>query len=254
MKHLRVLIAFVLCYISVPLEAQDMGMVHYTVNDGLPGSNVYCVFKDRKGYIWVCTDKGIARFNGYGFKTYTTLNGLPYNDVWGIQEDSRGRLWLQSYSSHFAYFSYTDEKIHSIRNNTSYSKSLIVRNYQEKPDGSIVAITGNYIDFMISDTGVTAFDKYKLRLKQDPKTAIICPQFKGPYIIWYPGDTTNTLSARVYRYNDNPEIINIPYAGTVNYRFLLYNEEHLFFISDSFFYRYDMKKRIIEKKVDRSKI
>ena len=91
-------------------------IIHYTVDDGLPSSNVYSTFQDSKGFIWVCTDKGLARFDGYSFEVFTVKNGLPYNDVWGVQEDLEGKIWLMSYASHFTHYSYVDHKFHVLEN------------------------------------------------------------------------------------------------------------------------------------------
>ncbi len=48
----------------------------------------YKVIQDQNGYMWFCTDKGIARYNGYEFKTFTTADGLPSNEIWDAMEDS----------------------------------------------------------------------------------------------------------------------------------------------------------------------
>jgi ligand-binding sensor domain-containing protein len=39
----------------------------YTVRDGLPHNTIFSINQDRKGYLWVATDGGIARFDGYRF-------------------------------------------------------------------------------------------------------------------------------------------------------------------------------------------
>ena len=69
----------------------------YTIDDGLPSSEVYFTSQDSKGYIWTCTDKGLAKFDGYTFDTYTTNDGLPSNDVFGLTEDKVGRIWLNTF-------------------------------------------------------------------------------------------------------------------------------------------------------------
>jgi len=80
------------------LIAQYPIMRNYSVEDGLPGSQVYHTFEDSKGFIWISTDMGVSRFDGYEFKTFTVLDGLPSNDVWGVAEDEKGRMWLSSFN------------------------------------------------------------------------------------------------------------------------------------------------------------
>lgn len=78
--------------------AQRQVMRQYTMEDGLPGSHTYKVIQDHKGYIWVCTDRGIAKFNGQEFKIFDVNNGLKSNDVWSIDKDQKGRIWLSSFA------------------------------------------------------------------------------------------------------------------------------------------------------------
>jgi ligand-binding sensor domain-containing protein len=106
---------FCLLFQATLLWAQDPHLLHFTVDDGLPSSFLYRAFQDSKGYVWVCSDMGIARFDGYSFKTFTTQDGLPYNDVWDFTEDSKGRIWLHTYLPQFCYFDYSDQKIHALQ-------------------------------------------------------------------------------------------------------------------------------------------
>lgn len=123
---------FALCiHYACSSMAQSPHLRHFTVDEGLPSSFVYRIFQDSKGYIWVCTDAGIARYNGYNFETFTTANGLPNNDIWDFTEDSKGRIWLHSYLSHFSYYDYTDNKIHSISNTISKIPSISLNAFHE---------------------------------------------------------------------------------------------------------------------------
>jgi ligand-binding sensor domain-containing protein len=98
------------------LFAQTPHFRNYTVDDGLPSSLVYRAFQDSKGFIWFCTDKGLARFDGYKFEKFTTKNGLPNNDIWQCAEDSEQRIWFLSYANAFFYFDLKDDKFHVIEN------------------------------------------------------------------------------------------------------------------------------------------
>ena len=83
---------------------------HYSVEDGLPGNMVYRVTQDAKGFIWVITDKGIARFNGRNFKKFNTRNGLPTNDIWDVAVTEDNNLWYFSKSSSLGYID--DNKVY----------------------------------------------------------------------------------------------------------------------------------------------
>jgi len=85
------------------LFTQEQSFLHYTVDDGLPSSHVYYAIQDHQGYMWFGTDKGLCRFDGYGYKTFTVADGLPFNDVWKMFEDSQGRIWLGTFGPDIYY-------------------------------------------------------------------------------------------------------------------------------------------------------
>ena len=60
----------------------------------MPSNHIYAVHEDVNGFIWVCTQKGVSKFDGDRFTNFTTKDGLPTNDLWNILEDSKNRMWL----------------------------------------------------------------------------------------------------------------------------------------------------------------
>ena len=127
------------------LFAQTPHFRNYTVDDGLPSSLVYRAFQDSKGFIWFCTDKGLARFDGYKFEKFTTKNGLPNNDVWQCAEDSHQRIWFLSYANAFFYFDLKDGKFHTIPNPYKECHDAHVWCYVEEGNGLLRAILSNNI-------------------------------------------------------------------------------------------------------------
>ncbi|MBK5214071.1 MAG: histidine kinase [Flavobacteriaceae bacterium] len=77
--------------------------INYTSNDGLPSNHVYRITQDHKGFIWVITDTGIAKFDGTKFKTFTTRDGMPTNDIWDIAITPDDRVWFFSKSPMLGY-------------------------------------------------------------------------------------------------------------------------------------------------------
>lgn len=92
--------------VSFPAAAQEPALFHYGVENGLPSSEVYDIIQDRKGYIWIATDRGVSRFDGYVFTNFTSQDGLTDNTVFNLQEDSRGRIWCITSNNRLCYFSH----------------------------------------------------------------------------------------------------------------------------------------------------
>lgn len=88
-------------------QAQELSVLNYTVEDGLPSNEVYDVFEDKKGYLWFCTDRGVARYDGYTFKRYNSFNSdLPSNTVFKCFEDSwnTDELWFTTMNGAIAIY------------------------------------------------------------------------------------------------------------------------------------------------------
>lgn len=85
-------------------RGQDVSRYHYTVEDGLPSSEVYDIIQDSKGYMWFATDRGVSRFDGYRFQNFTSNDGLTDNTVFKLAEDHKGRIWFVTNNAKLCYF------------------------------------------------------------------------------------------------------------------------------------------------------
>ena len=102
---MRFIFLFVLFFFKLILcEAQHGDYSAFTINDGLPGNNVYRCVEDNKGFLWVATDAGIARFDGKHFQVFTTQQGLPDNEVLAVVKENNGCIWVNCFKQSPAYF------------------------------------------------------------------------------------------------------------------------------------------------------
>ena len=84
--------------------SQELVWKNIGIKDGLPSSEVYQIYQDRKGYIWFATDAGVCLYDGNKIITFTTKDGLPENVVLGIYEDLHGRIWFRLLSGALYYY------------------------------------------------------------------------------------------------------------------------------------------------------
>jgi ligand-binding sensor domain-containing protein/two-component sensor histidine kinase len=150
MKKLLLIIS-ILFLTGQSLLAQTPHFRNYTVDDGLPSSHVYRAFQDSKGFIWFCTDKGLARFDGYKFEKFTTKNGLPNNDIWQCAEDSEHRIWFLSYANAFLYFDLKDNKFHVIDNPYKEYHDTHVWAYVQEKSGLMRVFMGGSFNLLDID-------------------------------------------------------------------------------------------------------
>jgi ligand-binding sensor domain-containing protein len=73
---MKIIVVVIFGIISLGLNAQRYSFISYSNQDGLPQSQVTSITQDDKGYLWVGTLGGLAKFNGKRFTSFTQENGL----------------------------------------------------------------------------------------------------------------------------------------------------------------------------------
>ncbi len=76
----------------------------FTIENGLPSSDVKKILRAAHGNLWFGTVGGLAGFDGKRFEVFTEKDGLPGNHVRTIYEDAGGLLWIGTYDSGLAVF------------------------------------------------------------------------------------------------------------------------------------------------------
>lgn len=66
---------------------------NWSTREGLPQDHVRAILRTRDGFLWLATDAGLARFDGFDFKTYGLREGLGAVAVLSLLETGDGTLW-----------------------------------------------------------------------------------------------------------------------------------------------------------------
>ena len=110
---MRLLSAISIILFLSSINASKIEFDRYTIDDGLSQNTVYKVFQDSRGYIWLGTQGGLDRFNGYEFKHYEHESNDSTSIVNGwiraINEDEDGLLWLGTVGGNLGWFDPYDE-------------------------------------------------------------------------------------------------------------------------------------------------
>lgn len=65
---------------------QQYTFTNYTQEQGLPSGTISGIYKDTTGYLWLTSEEGVARFNGYNFKVFRhnpdDSTSLPTDIAW----------------------------------------------------------------------------------------------------------------------------------------------------------------------------
>jgi ligand-binding sensor domain-containing protein len=162
---LKTILLFSLFLICLNTPAQNFSYTHYSIREGLAGSNVYAAIQDKEGFMWFATETGVSRFDGVHFKNFTIEDGLPDNEILGFFNDSKGRLWMMPFRATICY--YYNGKLHTQKNDS------ILRRLQ---------VTGN-INAMAEDKegNLALIESYGIHLIKDKITKRIGINIKEPY-------------------------------------------------------------------------
>ncbi len=123
---------------------------HFAIEDGLANNIVHQVHQDSKGFIWIATEDGLNKYNGYEFVTYRhnplIENGISGNSIHRIYEDSHKRLWLAVWRNGLDVYDCEHDRFVSFFADTSDLHSLpssIIRAIFEDSNGRVWIGTNN---------------------------------------------------------------------------------------------------------------
>ena len=95
---------FLLVLYAQVLLAQTHIYQHFSIDEGLPSSEVYDIYQDKLGYVWFATDKGLSRYNGYEFENFTTQDGLTGNTILDFNLLDNDQIWCYDYHNQMLFY------------------------------------------------------------------------------------------------------------------------------------------------------
>ncbi|UOE49033.1 ATP-binding protein [Mucilaginibacter sp. SMC90] len=100
MKKITLLI--LCCCVSLYAASQSAHLYfdRFDIKKGLPESNVSNIIEDSEGYMWLSTQNGLVRYDGYQYKIYrlgsAKLNRQVATLVFSVAEDNKKNLWVST--------------------------------------------------------------------------------------------------------------------------------------------------------------
>ena len=81
-------------------QNENLRFEHVEIEEGLANATVTSILQDRKGFLWVGTNEGLYKYDGYSFTEYRydpfDPNSLSQNFIYTIFEDKAGAIWTSS--------------------------------------------------------------------------------------------------------------------------------------------------------------
>ncbi|MCK4662639.1 MAG: SpoIIE family protein phosphatase [Bacteroidales bacterium] len=158
-KNISLLILLFLYNISIYPQKANIKFDHIYTKQGLSHNTVHCILQDSYGFIWIGTEDGLNRYDGYEFKLFRhdNLDTLSISDnfIYSIIEDKDKQLWIGTNIGGLDKFDKKNEIFihhkHDPENKFSISNNRINSILEDK-DGTIWIATNN---------GLNSFNKSK---------------------------------------------------------------------------------------------
>jgi len=96
MRKIYFLLSLLLFQLSVFPQKPFVKVTRLSLEEGLSQSNVRCILQDKNGFLWIGTQDGLNRFDGYQFTKFRresrNPNSLSGNYISCITEDKDGKI------------------------------------------------------------------------------------------------------------------------------------------------------------------
>ncbi|WP_422360170.1 ligand-binding sensor domain-containing protein [Reichenbachiella sp.] len=146
-RHLFVLSSvfiFKCVFAQLPGVNQRFNLNQFSTEDGLSQSNVYQIIDDSDGFVWILTDDGLNRFDGYKFSVYKydpdDSTSISDNKMNCMVEDSNQNLWVGTSQGGFCRYDKNNNNFKCFKYDSQDSTSLsqnTVTGIIESSDGNL---------------------------------------------------------------------------------------------------------------------
>ncbi len=128
------ILSWSICLTSMVSAQKHLNFKRITINEGLSQNTVFCIIQDKTGFIWIGTEDGLNKYDGYEFTIYKHENhnqkSLSHSQINAITEDEKGNFWvgtsdgLNLFNKHTETFSRIDSKNTDENGSSNFISSL----------------------------------------------------------------------------------------------------------------------------------
>jgi signal transduction histidine kinase/ligand-binding sensor domain-containing protein/DNA-binding response OmpR family regulator len=129
-KYLLIILILILCHGNFLFAVNESIRIEdYSYREGLTSSGVNSVFRDSKGFLWICTTNGLFRYDGYSFKNINSIaSGILKYETYCIAEDKNQNFWIGTAGKGIVYYNSNTGKLFRLKlsegNNSKVNRIL----------------------------------------------------------------------------------------------------------------------------------
>ena len=128
--HLGICAFLSLFWINGPAMGQQNSVrfEHFTMEDRMSQNSAHCIFQDSDGFLWIGTQDGLNRYDGYTFEQFHYVPGdsssLADDNILSLFEDIQKNLWVGTQSGGIHRFEKEKQAFSRFRINNMLTDSL----------------------------------------------------------------------------------------------------------------------------------
>jgi ligand-binding sensor domain-containing protein/signal transduction histidine kinase len=194
----------ILC--TVRVSGQTVFFNHISQEDGLRNGNVRAIVKDYQGFMWIGTEDGLHRYDGYEMKIYRYIkddsSSLKGNFILSLFEDSHRNLWIGTLDGGLHRYNRKQDSFHRVTlpPRTDSTTSVAIRCIAEASDHYLYVGLDNLVRARIDSINKMAFSRVPL-----PTDTIRDPGIRISSLVSRPDSTllvsVNTQGLFVYDFS-----------------------------------------------------
>jgi signal transduction histidine kinase/ligand-binding sensor domain-containing protein/DNA-binding response OmpR family regulator len=109
-------------------QKQQLHFDHLGTANGLSELDANAILQDSQGFIWIATNDGLNRYDGYKFKIFRNdakdTTSIGNNYIQDIKEDKEGNIWIAAVGSGLNKFDRKTNCFHRYTHNENNSRSI----------------------------------------------------------------------------------------------------------------------------------
>jgi diguanylate cyclase (GGDEF)-like protein len=116
----------------------------------VPGAPVLAIAQDHEGFLWIGTENGVSRWDGYSFRQYRSdpadPNSLPDNYIQSLYVDREGTLWIGTLNGGLSRYDRGQDRFINYRAGPNGLSSIDVRGITGDGAGGIWIASNHGLD------------------------------------------------------------------------------------------------------------
>ena len=158
--RILILQQILISFVSVKAQENQLFFKQLSTPDGLSMANVQAVVRDGYGFMWIGTEDGLNRFDGYRFTAYFNRtedeHSLSNSYIGALLCDRKNRLWVGTRDGLNRYVPETDQFIRfpGVDNDSLRPANRDIKDLFEDSKGNLWIAGANGVDCLDPGTGV----------------------------------------------------------------------------------------------------